>query len=139
MTATSVVPPPMSTTMFPVGSTHLHPGTDRGRHRLLDDVGSAGERPADSAASCTARCSTPVMPDGHGDDHAGLGPAPLMDPLDEEAEHLLAHVEVGDDAVLERADSLDVRGRPPEHALGIGAHRQDLAAGGCSRPPPRAR
>ncbi len=63
MTATSVVPPPMSTIMLPVGS-------DTGRPEpIAAAIGSsmmyAGLRaPAYSAASCTARCSTPVMPDG---------------------------------------------------------------------------
>ena len=41
MTATSVVPPPMSTIMFPVGSATGSPGADRGSHRLLDQVGLA--------------------------------------------------------------------------------------------------
>ena len=36
---------------------------DRCRHRLLDDVGLAGSR-CTLAASITARCSTPVMPEG---------------------------------------------------------------------------
>ena len=63
MTATSVVPPPMSTTMLPDGSCtgRLAP--------IAAAIGSSmmctGLRaPAYSAASCTARCSTPVMPDG---------------------------------------------------------------------------
>ena len=38
MTATSVVPPPMSTTMLPRGLGDRQPGADRGRHRLLDQV-----------------------------------------------------------------------------------------------------
>ena len=63
MTATSVVPPPMSTTMFPVGSHTFMPVP------IAAAIGSSmmwvGLRaPADSAASCTARCSTPVIPDG---------------------------------------------------------------------------
>ena len=63
ITATSVVPPPMSTTMLPVGSCTGSPTP------IAAAMGSsmmyAGFRaPADSAASCTARCSTPVTPDG---------------------------------------------------------------------------
>ena len=63
MTATSVVPPPMSTTMFPVGSWTGRPAP------MAAAMGSsmmyAGLRaPADSATSCTARCSTPVIPEG---------------------------------------------------------------------------
>ena len=63
MTATSVVPPPMSTTMLPVASWTGQPGADRGGHRLLDDVHLARARPA-CDASMTARRSTPVMPEG---------------------------------------------------------------------------
>jgi hypothetical protein len=73
--------------------------------------------PAYSAASCTARCSTPVMPDGHADDHAGLGEPALVHLLDEVAQHLLADLEVGDHAVLQRPDGLDVRRRAADHAL----------------------
>ena len=62
MTATSVVPPPMSTTMFPVGSCTGRPAP------MAAAIGSsmmyALRAPAYSAASMTARCSTPVMPDG---------------------------------------------------------------------------
>ena len=63
MTATSVVPPPMSTIMLPVGSWTGRPAP------MAAAMGSsmmwAGLRaPANSAASSTARCSTPVMPDG---------------------------------------------------------------------------
>src|SRR6185312_5397462 len=36
ITATSVVPPPMSTIMFPVGSAERC--ADRGSHRLLDQI-----------------------------------------------------------------------------------------------------
>ena len=63
ITATSVVPPPMSTTMFPVGSWTGIPApiaAAMGSSRMY-----AGFRaPAYSAASITARCSTPVTPDG---------------------------------------------------------------------------
>src|SRR3954452_5984644 len=51
-----------------------------------------------------------------------------MDLLDEVAQHLLGHVEVGDHAVLERADGGDRAGRPAEHALRLYAYRVYLAA-----------
>ena len=38
-------------------------------------------------------------------------------------QHLLGHVEVGDHAVLQRADRLDRAGRAAEHALGLDADR----------------
>src|SRR3954463_11858085 len=63
MTATSVVPPPMSPIMLPVGSCTGRPAP-RGA-AIGSSMMYAGLRaPANSAASCTARCSTPVMPDG---------------------------------------------------------------------------
>ena len=63
ITATSVVPPPMSTTMLPVGSCTGRPAP------MAAAIGSSMMKgvlraPAYSAASCTARFSTPVTPDG---------------------------------------------------------------------------
>ena len=45
----------------------------------------------------------------------------LVHLLDEVAQHLLGHVEVGDHAVLERADRRDRPGRAAEHALRLDA------------------
>ena len=62
MAATSVVPPPMSTIMFPVGSATGRPAP------IAAAIGSsiryALRAPADSVASSTARFSTPVTPEG---------------------------------------------------------------------------
>ena len=63
ITATSVVPPPMSTIMLPRRLGDRQAGADRRRHRLLDQVDLARRRRA-SAESRTARFSTSVMPDG---------------------------------------------------------------------------
>src|ERR687887_618795 len=51
----------------------------------------------------------------------------MMYALDEVAEHLLGHVEVGDHAVLQRSDRLDVRRRAPDHPLGLVADREGRA------------
>ena len=48
------------------------------------------------------------MPDGTQMTMRGLAQLALVHLLDEVAEHLLADLEVGDDAVLQRADGLDV-------------------------------
>src|SRR5207244_7273596 len=53
------------------------------------------------------------------DDHARLGEAALVHAVDEVPQHLLADLEVGDDAVLQGTDGLDVAGRAPDHALGL--------------------
>ena len=62
ITATSVVPPPMSTIMFPVGSPTGSPAP------IAAAIGSsiryAWRAPAARVASSTARFSTPVTPDG---------------------------------------------------------------------------
>jgi len=47
---------------------------------------------------------------------------------DEILEHFLGDGEVGDHAVLERADGGDVARRAPEHVLGLGADGLDLLA-----------
>ena len=62
ITATSVVPPPMSTTMLPLGSWMGRPAP------MAAAIGSsmmnALRAPAEIVASSTARCSTPVIPEG---------------------------------------------------------------------------
>ena len=62
MTAVSLVPPPMSMTMLPSRLVDRQVGTDRRRHRLLDELRIAA--PARRAASSTARRSTSVIADG---------------------------------------------------------------------------
>ena len=125
MTATSLVPPPMSTIMFPVGSATGRPGADRGSHRLLDQVrltrAGRERRLLDRALLDAGHARR------HADDDARVREAVLVHLLDEVAEHLLGHVEVGDDAVLERADRGDRPGRASEHALRLDADRVHLA------------
>ena len=62
ITATSVVPPPMSTTMLPIGSWIGRPAP------IAAAIGCSMRKvcaaPARRAASSTARCSTCVMADG---------------------------------------------------------------------------
>jgi hypothetical protein len=102
----------MSTIMLPVGG-----------HGLLDDVrrlAGAGElRSFLHGALLDARDAR-----GHGDDHARLRPAALVHLLDEVAQHLLADLEVRDDAVLQRADGADVARRAADHPLRLDAHRE---------------
>src|SRR3954452_16535842 len=49
---------------------------------------------------------------------------------DEVLEHLLADLEICDDAVLERTNGLDVRRCPPDHALGFGANGEQTPVPG---------
>jgi hypothetical protein len=63
MTATSVVPPPTSTIMLPLGSCTGSPAPMAAAMGSSMMNGSL-RAPANTAASCTARFSTPVTPDG---------------------------------------------------------------------------
>ena len=127
MTAISVVPPPMSITMLPVGVSTGRPDADRGRHRLRhhqDLLGAGGlGRVAHRAALHLGDAG------GDADDHLGLHPEDVLvdDRLEEVAEHLLGDVEVGDDAVLERTHREDAVGRAAEHPLGLEPDALDLA------------
>ncbi len=56
-----------------------------------------------------------------------------MDLQDEVAEHPLGDLEVGDDAVLQRAHGNDVAGRAPDHLLRFGADREDATGVGVDR------
>ena len=126
MTATSVVPPPMSTIMLPVGSDTGRPGADGRGHGLLDDVGRLA-----GAGVLGRLLHGPLLDPGdarrHADDHAGLHPPAAVHLVDEVAQHLLADLEVGDDAVLQRPDGLDVRRRAADHALGLEADGERAA------------
>jgi hypothetical protein len=47
--------------------------------------------------------------------------------VDEVAQHLLADLEIGDDAVLQGTYGLDVGGGTSDHALGLEPHRERSA------------
>ena len=101
------------------------PGADRGGHRLLDQVRLAragGERRLLDRALLDAGHAR-----GDADDDARVREAVLVHLLDEVAEHLLGDVEVGDDAVLQRADRGDRPRRAAEHPLRLDADRVHLA------------
>jgi hypothetical protein len=108
----------MSTIMFPVGS-------DRRRHRLLDEIGLAGPRGERGLLDRALFHAGHAAGDAH--DDARVREAVVVHLLDEMAEHLLGHVEVRDDAVLQRADRRDRPRRAPEHPLRLDADRVHLA------------
>ena len=62
MTATSVVPPPMSTTMLPLGSVIGRPAPIAAA--IGSSIRKTSRAPAPSALSFTARFSTSVIPKG---------------------------------------------------------------------------
>ncbi len=69
---------------------------------------------------------------GHGDDDARAAlPAALVAHLvDETFQHRLGDLEIGDDAILHRADGDDIAGRAAEHPLGFVAYGEDALGAG---------
>jgi hypothetical protein len=112
-------------------TTDREPGADGGRHRLLDQVRLPGAR------AQTGLLDGPLLdagdPGRDADDDPGVGPAVLVDLLDEVPEHLLGHLEVRDHAVLQRADGLDRAGGTSEHPLGLDPDRVHFAGAGIDR------
>ena len=133
MTATSVVPPPMSTMRLPGRLADRQAGADRGGHRLLDEAGPARAGVeggvADGALLDLGHAGRDAEQHPRSRDHAD----PVVDPLHEVLDHLLGHVEVADDPVAQRADGDDVRRRPADHPLGLGADGEDLLRLGVDR------
>src|SRR5262249_60940493 len=112
----------------PGGLGDGQPGADATRHGLLAQVDLARARRLRRLAH------RPLLDLGHAEGHADDDAGPhqglaVVDLLDEVAQHRLRDLEVSDDAVLERPDGVDVAGRAPEHALGLGADREDAARG----------
>jgi hypothetical protein len=101
---------------------HREAGADRRGHRLLDDVRLAGTRVLGRLHDGSLLHPGDAGRDA--DHHARLGEPPLVDPVDEVAQHLLADLEVRDDPVLQRPDGLDVARGAADHPLGLGADRQ---------------
>ena len=119
ITPTSVVPPPTSTTIEPVASA-------TGRSAPIaaaigSSIRNTWPAPAPIADSRIARRSTCVEPQGTQMMMRGAGREEfgVVHFLDEVLQHLLGDGEVGDHAVLHRADRDDVAGRLAEHHLGF--------------------
>src|SRR5499425_2384139 len=109
MTAMSVVPPPMSTTMLPDASVIGMPAPIAAA--MPSSIRCTSLAFARYALSLTARRSTCVISDGARPDEA----LALVRLADEVAEHPLRRFEVGDDAIAHRLDRRNVAGRAPEH------------------------
>ena len=124
MTATSLVPPPMSTTMLPSGSWIGQRRADRRGHRLLDE-----ER--------LRRAGTPrrfehraLLDVGDGRRHADQHPRTLQardaGALEQHADEALGDLEVGDRTAAQRTDRDDVAGGATDHLPGVVAEREHL-------------
>ena len=114
---------------------HRQAGADGRGHRLFDQVDLAGagaERRLADRAALDLRGAA-----GHADDdaRARLHHRARVDHLDELLEHLLGDGEVGDDAVLHRADGRRCCRAPcPSIGFGLGAHRLDRSSCRWGRP-----
>src|SRR5690606_37324889 len=100
---------------------HGHAGTDRGRHRLFDEIDLARAR---AFGRLTDRAPLDLRRAvRHTDEHARARAKKTraVGLADEVLEHALRDVEVGDDAVLQRADRGDVTRRTAKHVLGFDA------------------
>ena len=134
-TATSVVPPPMSTTIEPGGLGHRQAGADRGRHRLLDQEHAPGAG-ALRRLSWIARRSTAVEPEGTQMITCGL--AKLRRVCTWRMKCLIISSATSKSAMTpsrKRPDRLDVAGGAADHLLGLLADGEDLllAADGGDR------
>src|SRR5512132_4039990 len=112
-TATSVVPPPMSTTIEPVGSVTGSPAPIAAA--IGSSIRNTRRAPACSADSRMARRSTAVDPDGT--QTITSGASPVVHLADEMLDHLFGDFEVGDDAIAQRPDRVNVAGSA--HQLGV--------------------
>ena len=118
MTAMSVVPPPMSTTMLPRGLSDGQAGADGRHHGLLDEVDLTGLGAIggvlDGALFNLGDLRRHADDDARMDQHLAV-----VGLLDEVIEHLFGDFEVGDDAVLHGLDGHDVAGGAAQHLLGL--------------------
>ena len=125
MTAVSLVPPPMSMTMLPTGSSIGQVGADRRGHRLLDEVGVGGA----GAAGGVGDGAPFDLGDRrrHADHDLRAGEPADADALQQQPDHPLGDLEVGDRAAPQRPHRDDVAGRAADHLPRLAAGGQHLA------------
>src|SRR4051794_36361263 len=125
--ATSVVPPPMSTTIDPVGSVTGRPAPSAAA--IGSSIRNTRRAPALSALSWMARRSTAVEPEGTQITTRGL--AKPRRGCTRRMKCLIISSATSKSAispVAQGADRLDVAGGAPDHLLGFLANGEDLTA-----------
>ena len=100
-------------------------GADRRGHGLLDQLGIGGTRATGRIGDCT----TLDFGDGrrHADDDLGSGETRNTNPLQQETDHPLGDVEVGDGPTAQRTHGNDVTRRTADHVPGLVSGGQNLA------------
>src|SRR6266851_783606 len=124
-TATSVVPPPTSTTIEPVGSVTGRPAP------IAAAIGSSIRKtrlaPALSADSWIARRSTAVEPEGTQTMICGVAKLRRLCALRIMLDHFLGYLEIGDNAVAQRPDRLNVARGAADHQFRLLSDGEDLS------------
>ena len=102
---------------------YRHVGTNGGGHGLKDEIDLAGAGIAGGIANGAALDTGAAR--GHADDDFRIAEQALlaMHLADEMLDHFLGDFDVGDDAVAQGADGLDIVGSLAHHHLGVIAHR----------------
>src|SRR6185436_5775973 len=106
--------------------SHRQPGADRGRHRLFDQPDLAGASGFGGFLDGAALDGGGAGGHAHDDLRPGERPAVVMHFADEMLDHLFRDFEIGDDAVAQRADCLDISGGAAQHQLGFIAYSQNV-------------
>ena len=131
ITAISLVPPPMSTTIRPTGSAMLRPAP------IAAAIGSSIKVDATRPGCERGLLDGPLLDLGHArrraHDQPRMGAAAVEDLADEVAEHLLGDLEVGDHPVTEGSGRRDRRGRATDHPLGLRSDGVDATGLGVRR------
>ena len=107
------------------------PGADRGRHRLLDQVGLRGAGPArgfEHRALLDVRDRR-----RHADEHARAIQPVDAGPLEQQPDHALRDLEVGDRAAAQRPHRDDVAGRAADHLPRLLPHREHVLRAAVER------
>ena len=131
MTATSVVPPPTSITMLPIGSWIGSPAPIAAA--IGCSIRNVCAAPARRAASSTARCSTCVIADGTQIEHARAVQPVDARALEQQPDHPLRDLEVGDRAAAQRPHRDDVARRAADHLPRLLTHREHVLRAAVER------
>ena len=131
ISAVSVVPPPTSTTMLPTGSWIGSPAPIAAA--IGCSMSCASAAPARRAASVTARRSTSVIADGTQITTRGRLNRLTPDPLQQQADHPLRDLEVGDRPLAQGTHGDDVARRAADHLPRLVAHRQHVLRAAVER------
>ena len=109
-----------------------HPGPDRRRDRLLDEVHRlAGPGELGRFLHCVAAELGGSRRHAHHD--SGPPPPPFTHAAEEDPQHLLTGSEIGDGAVFQRAEHFQMARCPAEHLLRRRADRDDPAIAAIDR------